>query len=117
MPSQDPSNDADHADALVCRSAAMLLRAGAETGLAGADLTLPLDQLLAAVGNELQTHHGSVPVAVRCAATRLAEHVVRRSAIPVPRGVHEPGERPRTRRRPAGPEIPFTESIRLGRMG
>lgn len=125
MAPQATSNNADQADAVVCRSAALLLRAGQEDGLVGGELAPSLDRLLTAVSLELETDRGSVPASVRCAAARLAEHVVKRSSIPVPRaaiGAREPDKRPqddrrRTVRTASGATVPFARSIRLGRMG
>ncbi|MHA6783229.1 hypothetical protein ACVGOW_19870 [Pseudonocardia saturnea] len=125
MASRDPSNSVDKADAFVCRSAALLLRAGQEVTLVGAELVPPLDRLLTAVSLELETNRGSVPASVRCAAARLAEHVVKRSSIPVPRtavSAREPdtlaqADRRRTARTARRATVPFARSIRLGRMG
>ncbi|WP_214403663.1 hypothetical protein [Pseudonocardia lacus] len=76
-----------------------------------------LDELLCAVSRELEADLESVPKTVRCAAVDLAGHIVRRSSIPVPRWLAgnragEPGRHPD---HPAG--VPFSRSIRLGRMG
>lgn len=125
MASHNSSEKVGHADALVCRSAALLLRAGHEAGLAGHDLAAPLERLLSAVSLELETGRGSMPPAVRCAAIRLAEHVVQRSPIPVPR-LATGGDEPVGRSQPdrcgsaaasCRSTVPFTRSIRLGRMG
>lgn len=125
MASHDPLNTADQADALVCRSAALLLRAGQQDDLVAEGLVPPLDRLLTAVSLEVEANRGSVPTSVRCAAARLAEHVVKRSSIPVPRAVvsaREPDMHLRPERRPiAGTArratVPYARSIRLGRMG
>lgn len=124
MASQDPSNSADQAAALVCRSAALLLRAGHEDRLVGAELTSSLDRLLTAVSIALETDRGSVPASVRRAAARLAEHVVKRSSIPVPRSAcaRRPDRLSQADSRPAAQiarraTVPFARSIRLGRMG
>lgn len=52
MASDDSSNSADTADALVCQATVLLLRAGQEASLAGEDLAGPLDRLLSAVSLE-----------------------------------------------------------------
>jgi hypothetical protein len=125
MASYDSLDITGRADALVCQAAVMLLRAGQKAGLAGEDLAPLLDRLLSVVSLELETDRQSIPTAVRCAAVQLAEHLVRRCPIPVPRGVaggHEPIRRPPPDRgEPAATDrrstIPFTQSIRLGRMG
>lgn len=125
MTSHDSSDIAGRADALVCRSAVLVLRAGQKAGAAGEDLAPPLDRLLSAVSLELETDRESIPTAVRCAAVQLAEHLVQRSSLPVRRGAaggHEAIRRPPSDRRgSAAPDrrstVPFTRSIRLGRMG
>jgi len=126
MALHDPSYSADHAaDAVVCRSAALLLRAGHEDGLVGEELAPSLDRLLTAVSLELETSRGPVPASVRCAAARLAELVVKRSSLPVSHtavSAREPDERPQADRRGTArttrrATVPFARSIRLGRMG
>ena len=126
MASHDSSEVARRADARVCRSAVLLLRAGQQTSPAGEDLTPPLDRLLSAVSLELETDPASIPTAVRCAAVQLAEHIVHRVSIRLPRGPvggHEPVGRPPSARRGSAATdrrrstVPFTRSIRLGRMG
>lgn len=124
MASHDPSNRTDLAAALLCRSAALLLRAGHGDRLVGEGLTTSLDRLLTAVSLELEADRGSVPASVRRAAAGVAEHLVRSGSIPVPRGARarEPGRRPQADRRPAAriarrATVPFAPSIRLGRMG
>lgn len=116
---------ASRADALACRSAALLLRARRNAGVTGEDLARDVDRLLCAIGLELEADRGSVPAAVRSAAVRLAVHLVRRCSIPVPRDVvgdDEPVGPARADRRGSaeaghGSAVPFTRSIRLGRMG
>ncbi len=125
MTSHD-SSDTARAEVLVCRSAVLRLRAGQEARSAGGDLAPVLDRLLSAVSLELESDRESIPTAVRCAAVQLAEHLVQRwSSGPVPRGAvggHEPIRRPPSDRRRStatdrGSAVPFTRSIRLGRMG
>lgn len=125
MASQVGPGSADRADALRCRSAALLLRAGLDAPVAGEDLAVPLGRLLSAVSLELGTHRAALPAAVRRAVVQLAEHLVRRSSIPVAPGSTgggEPPERPRPHHRGSAvaehrSAVPFTQSIRLGRMG
>jgi hypothetical protein len=126
MASHDSSEVADRADARVCWSAVLHLRAGQDASLAGEDLTPPLDRLLGAVSLELETDRGLIPTAVRRAAVQLAEHIVHRSSTRIPRdavGGHEPVGRPASARRGSAATdrrrstVPFTRSIRLGRMG
>ncbi|MGE3256304.1 MAG: hypothetical protein AB7J25_22030 [Pseudonocardia sp.] len=87
------------------------------------DLARPVDSLLCAIGLELAADRGSVPTSVRSAAMRLAEHIVQRCSIPVPRDVvddDDPVGRTRSDRRDlveAGHRVPFIRSVRLGRMG
>jgi hypothetical protein len=110
---------AGQADALACWSAVGLLRADPATALAHTELAPHLAGLLSAVSQELEDDCDSLPQSVRCAAVRLAGQIVRRSSIPVPRrpgDADEPSERPAPgAERPTG--IPFSRSIRLGRMG
>jgi hypothetical protein len=106
-------------DALTCRAAALLLRVDPETAPADGELVTHLDRLLSAVSLELEADRASVPTAVRCAAVQLADHIVRRSSIPVssrPAGADESAKHPY---RGAGDAtgIPFRRSLRLGRMG
>lgn len=123
MVSRDSSDFAGRADARVCRSAVLLLRAGQQTSPAGEELAPPLDRLLTAVSFELEADRESIPTAVRCAAVQLAEHIVHTSSIRVPRGAvggHEPVGRPAFARRGSAATdrrrstVPFTRSIRLG---
>ena len=124
MASHDPTDIAARGYALVCRAAVQLLRARREAGVAGEDLALDADRLLSAVGLELETNAESIPTALRRAAVQLAEHLVQRSSIPVPRDAigDELVEHPRPTRGESngadhGSGIPFGQSIRLGRMG
>ena len=108
----------DQADALACWSAVPLLRVEPASALADEELAPLLAELLSAVSRELETGDESVPETVRCAAVRLADHIVRRS-VPVPPrpgSADDPLEHPAQR---AGhtTAIPFSRSIRLGRMG
>jgi len=114
--SQESLDFAARADALVCRSAVLLLRARRQAGVAGEDWAPDVDDLLSAVGDELDTGPESLPTTVRCAAVRLAEHLVRRSSIPVPRFAvegDEPVEHPQPHRgTDHGPVVPFARSLR-----
>lgn len=103
-------------DALACWSAVLLLRV--DPTLAGEELAPHLEALLSAVSQELETDRESLPKTVRCAALQLATHIVRRSSVPVPRwpaGAAGPRKRPHGADHATG--IPFSRSIRLGRMG
>lgn len=125
MASHDVSDTATRGDALVCRAAVLLLRSRRKAGVAGEDLAPDVDRLLSAVGRELETNPESIPTTLRRAVVQLAEHLVQRSSIPVPRyavGGDEPVEHPRPTRREStgtdhGSGTPFAQSIRLGRMG
>lgn len=125
MASYNCPDKASQADAVVCRSAALLLRARRKAGVTGEDVAHDVDRLLCAIGLELEADRGSVPTAVRSAAMRLAEHLVQRCSIPVPRDVvgdDEPVGRPQSGRRGfveagRGSAAPLARSIRLGRMG
>jgi hypothetical protein len=124
MASLDPSDIATRGDALVCRSAVQLLRARRKAGVAGEDWVPDVDRLLSAAGRELETNPESIPTTLRRAAVQLAEHLVQRSSIPIPRYDvgDEPVEHPKpTRGESNGTDhesgVPFAQSIRLGRMG
>jgi hypothetical protein len=124
MALREEPESVDRADALVCRSAVLLLRAGQDTAVTGRDLAPSIDHLLSAVSLALETGRPALPAAVRGAAVQLAEHLVRRSSIPVPGvivGEAQPGS-PRSPHRGSAPSehgaaVPFVRSIRLGRMG
>jgi len=109
----------DQTDALTCQAAVLLLRVDPETALADEKLVTHLDGLLSAVSLELEADLESVPTTVRCAAVQLADHIVRRSSIPVsswPAGADESVKRP-SHGAGEATGIPFRRSIRLGRMG
>jgi hypothetical protein len=109
----------ERSDALACWSAVLLLRAHPVTALADGELAPHLEGLLSAVSQELEADRESVPTTVRCAAVQLAAHIVRGSSIPVPRrpaDAGEPVEHP-AHRADQATGIPFSRSIRLGRMG
>jgi hypothetical protein len=110
---------AGQADALACWSAVLLLRVDPAACLADTELASHLAGLLSTVSQELEADCESVPRPVRCAAVELAGHIARRSSIPDP---GRPGDADEQAKRPlAGPDhptdIPFSRSIRLGRMG
>jgi hypothetical protein len=109
----------DQADALACRSAVLLLQVDPVSALADAELAPHLQGLLGAVGQELEVDRESVPQSVRYAAVQLADHIARRSSIPVPQW-HGDADEPAKRPAPGADHatgIPFSRSIRLGRMG
>ena len=102
MASHDPSDIAARGDALVYRSAVLLLRAGGRAGVAREDGVPDVDRLLSAVGLALETNTESIQTTLRRAVVQLAEHLVQRSSIPLPRdavGGDEPVEHPRPTRR------------------
>jgi hypothetical protein len=116
MSSHDSLETVDRSDAATCWSAALHLRAGQQIAPADEELTVHLEGLLSAVGLELEADLESIPKAVRCAAVDLASHIVRRPSIPVPRrcaGADEPSQHSDH----GAQSIPFSRSIRLGRMG
>lgn len=125
MASYNGPDKASRADAVVCRSAALLLRARRRAGVSAEDVARDVDRLLCAIGLELEADRGSVPTAVRSAAVRLAEHLAQRCSIPVPRDVvgdDEPVGRRRSDRRGIaeaghGSAARFARSVRQGRMG
>jgi hypothetical protein len=119
MLSHDPTDTADQSDVLTCWSAVRLLQAGQPNALPDEQLALHLEGLLSAVSQELEADVESIPKAVRRAAVDVAAHIVRQSSIPVRRwhvGAEEPARHPGHRNDHA-PGIPFSHSIRLGRMG
>jgi hypothetical protein len=118
MLSHDSLEAADRSDAATCWSAVLHLRAYQQSARADEELTVHLKRLLSAVGLELEADLESIPKAVRCAAVDLAAHIVRRPSIPVPRrpaAADEPVQPPDHRGH--APNIPFSPSILLGRMG
>jgi hypothetical protein len=124
MASHDLLDSAARGDALVCRSAVLLLRAGRKANVAGEDLVPGVERLLSAVALELETDPESIPATLRCAAVQLAERLVQRSSIPISRNAvdDEPVELRRSNHRETSETDhrlgkPFAQSIRLGRMG
>jgi hypothetical protein len=109
----------DHPDALTCRAAVLLLRVDPKTALTDEETVTHLHRLLRAVSLELEADRESLPATVRCAAVHLADHIVRRSSIPVP---SRPADAGGSTKKPGhgadhATGIPFRRSIRLGRMG
>lgn len=112
---------AEQSEARTCWSAVALLRVGRPATLLDGALSRRLDELLSAVGCELEVDPESLPKEVRCAAVELAAYLARRSSSRGPGAVPIAVAPDRARRgsragRPAR-DIPFTPSIRLGRMG
>jgi hypothetical protein len=97
----------------------MFLRADPKTALADEELVRRLEGLLGAVSVELEADRESLPATVRRAAARLADHIVRRSSIPVPRRPADAGNSAPDSAQGAdhATAIPFRRSVRLGRMG
>ena len=125
MASHESSDLAVQPDVLVCRGALLLVRARRTAGVAGV-LARDVDRLLTAASLELETDAAAIPPALRHAVVQLAEHLVQRCAIPVPRGVLDAGAPPSGRpRTPRGDlartdhrrVVPYCGSMRLGRMG
>jgi hypothetical protein len=110
-------------DARVCWSAVLLLHGDKEFALMDRELAAPLQEFLQAVASRLETDR-EVPRPVRRAAAQLATHVVRRGSDyePASRDGDDGSVRSRS---PGGrfhgsdraADVPFTQSIRLGRMG
>jgi hypothetical protein len=111
---------ADRTDVAMCGSAARLLRARRCAVSGVGDLQLLLAHLLDAVS--LNSDPATLPPAVRRSAVELAERIVGSSSVSVQRGPADGG----------GPDeactshdgvgagrraVPFTSSVRLGRMG
>ena len=108
---------AGQADALACWSAVLLLRAHPVTALADEELAPHLAWLLSAVSQELEADCEAVPDTVRCAAVRLAAHIGRGASSLVPRWPARAGEPDPAHRTDEATGVPFSRSIRLGRMG
>lgn len=127
MTSPDSSDLAqDRTDAATCREAAMVLRGQRLAGLTAGRTTLALGQLLNAVSLALAADGRSVPLTVRRAALRVADQLQHSRPVSSLSGVAadddpiRPGSAQRrrsrlqaTRSRP----VPYTSSIKLGRMG
>ena len=122
MASHKTSDFAARADVQVCEWAVLLLRARRKAGVVGEDLAPDVERLLTAASLDLET----IPATMRHAVVQLAEHIVQRCAIPVPRGVLDAGAPPSGRpRTPRGDRartdhrrvVPYCGSMRLGRMG
>jgi hypothetical protein len=123
----NPSGTTDRSDALTCWSAVQILRADRADHIAAPldrELSRHLDELLSAVSLELEADLESVPKTVRRAAVELAAHITQRSTSGVPhrstsdRPVKRRGaDRRKALRHDQRRRIPFTRSIRLGRMG
>ena len=124
MASHISSDLAARTDVLVCRGAVQLLRARGKAGVAG-ELAPDVERLLTASSLELETDPGTIPATLRDAVVQLAEHIVQRCAIPVPRGVVDgdaPSGHPQPARGDVAPTdhrrvVPYCVSMRLGRMG
>jgi hypothetical protein len=124
MVSNDPSGTTDQSDALTCWSAVQILRADHIAAPLDGELSRHLEELLRAVSLELEADLESVPKTVRCAAVELAAHITQRSTSGVPHGrapdrpvKRREAHRRKSRRNDQRRGIPFTRSIRLGRMG
>lgn len=119
--SRKTSDFAARADVQVCEGAVLLLRARRKAGVVGEDLAPDVERLLTAASLDLET----IPATMRHAVVQLAEHIVQRCAIPVPRGVVDgdaPGGHPQPRgagvaRTDRRRVVPHCQSMRLGRMG
>lgn len=122
MSSHEPLDGDVRTDVEVCRAAVNLLRARERAGLSG-DLEEPgVERILLVIGQQLDSDPDTIPVNVRAAAIQLAEHISTRFSIPAPhRTDGQAGSIECPRREPAHvdrrPTVPFSRSIRLGRMG
>ena len=105
MASHESSDLAARADVLVCQGAVLLLRARRKAGVAGEDLAPDVDRLLTAASLELETDPETIPATMRHAVVQLAEHIVQRCTIPVPRGVLD-GDAPGGHPQPPGVTSP-----------
>jgi hypothetical protein len=99
-----------------------LLRARERARLSGDLDALGVERILRDIGQQLDSDPDSIPVNVRAAAIQLAEHILNSFSIPAPhRAGGRAGSIERPRREPAHVDrrstVPFSRSIRLGRMG
>lgn len=117
----DLPDAAERSDAITCWSAVLVLRRGPSVTPFDGELSRHLDELLGAVSHALELDPESVPKAVRCAAVELAARLVQRSSSRAAGagGLVERSDsgRRRSRANEHARDIPFTPSIRLGRMG
>ena len=121
MASRKTSDFAARADVQVCEGAVLLLRARRKAGVVGEDLAPDVERLPTAASLDLET----IPATMRHAVVQLAEHIVQRCTIPVPRGVVDgdaPSGHPQPARGDVAPTdhrriVPYCVSMRLGRMG
>ena len=124
MAPHESSDRAARADLLVCQGAVQLLRARRKAGVAG-ELARDMDRLLTASSLELETDPETIPATMRNAVVQLAEHIVQRCTIPVPRGLldgdvsggHPQPARGDVTRTDHRRVVPYCVSMRLGRMG
>ncbi|MGH3814329.1 MAG: DUF3040 domain-containing protein [Pseudonocardiaceae bacterium] len=130
MTSPDSSDLAqDRTDAATCREAVIVLRGQRLTALTAGRTKLALGQLLNAVSLALAADGRSVPLTVRRAALRVADQLQRSRSVSSSSGVaaHDDhigpsdrlsGQHRRSSPQPArGRSVPYTSSIKLGRMG
>jgi hypothetical protein len=89
------------------------------------ELAQDVDRLLTASSLELETDPETIPATMRNAVVQLAEHIVQRCTIPVPRGLldgdvsggHPQPPRGDVTRTDHMRVVPYCVSMRLGRMG
>ncbi|HEX4101714.1 MAG TPA: hypothetical protein VHY21_14420 [Pseudonocardiaceae bacterium] len=123
MTSPDSWDLAQHrTDAATCMEASILLRGRRLTVVTAERATLALAQLLNAVSLALAADGRSVPPPVRRAALRVADQLQRTRSVSSG-GVDADHDRLSAERRRGGLSltrtrpVPYTSSIKLGRMG
>ena len=110
-------------DAAICLTAALRLRnRSGQTGQGDRAVSLAASRLMEALGLALNRDGASIPTAARRAARRLARELQISAPPPTAGSSVDPGAQPRPRFETSDPangrrDVPFTESIRLGRMG
>jgi hypothetical protein len=120
----------DRTDAAKCMEASILLCGRPLTAVTAARTStmLALGQLLSAVSLALAADGRSVPPAVRRAALRVADQLHRTRSLSSSGGTAAddqvgPSDRPGAQRRRSDPSmtrtrpVPYTSSMKLGRMG
>lgn len=118
----------DRTDAATCMTASILLCGRPLTAVTAARTMRALGQLLNAVSLALAADGRSVPLPVRRAALRVADQLQRTRSLSSSGGAAAddhvgPSDRLGAQRRHSGPSttrtrpVPYTSSIKLGRMG
>lgn len=106
--------DHDREHAAICMRASQLISRRGVTSSIDEHTALAVRQLLHAVSLALTADGHSVPLSVRQAALRVADSLVSAELWSAPKVSAELWSAPKTGQ---ARDVPFTDSIRLGRMG